>query len=155
MRVQLGAIWMPAPTSPNSAERSSTRTLQALAGQRERGGQAADAAADHDDVGVPLPELIARFLDGLAAVPAALGAAHARASLVAFRLRAVRLSFSASKTGESLKRNRSSAPESESEVPASDLAENGCQDGTTNRSPRPTDQVLSPTVTVPEPSKTV
>ena len=44
---------------------------------------------------------------------------------------------------------------SESVAPACDFAENGCQDGTTNRSPRPTDQDLSPTVTVPEPSKTV
>ncbi|SLH28619.1 Uncharacterised protein [Mycobacteroides abscessus subsp. abscessus] len=56
--------------------------------------------------------------------------------------------------GASVNRKRSSAPESESVVPASDRAENGCQDGTTNRSPRVTDQLRSPTVTVPEPSKT-
>src|SRR5690606_33109211 len=66
----------------------------------------------------------------------------------------VRSRRSASKIGASLNRNRSSAPESESVDPASDRAENGSHDGTTNRSPRVTDHVLSPTVTVPEPSNT-
>ena len=66
----------------------------------------------------------------------------------------VRSRSSASKIGASEKRNRSSAPESESVFPASDRAENGCQDGTTKRSPRVTVHVWSPTVTEPEPSKT-
>jgi hypothetical protein len=56
--------------------------------------------------------------------------------------------------GASLKRNRSRALESESSRLASDRTDKGCQDGTTNKSPRVTDQVTSPTVTLPEPSKT-
>ena len=128
--MQLGAIWMPAPTSPNSAERSSTRTLRPL--------RARANAADRPPMPPPTTMTSGR--------PDFTGGRLPCAS---------RLSFSASKTGESLKRNRSSALRSESVAPASDLAENGCQDGTTNRSPRLTDQVLSPTVTVPEPSKTV
>ena len=65
-----------------------------------------------------------------------------------------RCSWSASKTGVSLNRNRSSAPESESVEPASERTLNGCHDGTTNRSPRVTVHCSEPTVTVPEPSKT-
>src|SRR5690606_12253267 len=66
----------------------------------------------------------------------------------------VRSSRRASKLGESLNRNRSSAPESESVDPASERTESGCQDGTTKRSPRVTDQVVSRSVPVPEVSKT-
>ena len=128
--MQLGAIWMPAPTSPNSAERSSTRTRSPL--------RVSANAADRPPM--PPPTTITS------------GRPDFTGPCLPW---CVRLSFSASKTGASLKRNRSSARRSESVAPASDLAENGCQDGTTNRSPRPTDQVLSPTVTVPEPSKTV
>ena len=53
----------------------------------------------------------------------------------------------ASKMGVSLKRNRSSAPESESVLPASERTENGCHDGTTNRSPRVTVHCWVPTLT--------
>src|SRR5690606_1046849 len=66
----------------------------------------------------------------------------------------VRLRWRASNIGESLNRNRSSAPESESVEPASERTDSGSQEGTTNRSPRVTVQVRSPTVTAPEPSNT-
>jgi hypothetical protein len=52
----------------------------------------------------------------------------------------LRKRFSLAKIGASLNWKRSSAPESESEADASDFAENGTQDGTTNMSPRVTNQ---------------
>ncbi len=52
----------------------------------------------------------------------------------------MRCRFNFSKMGASPNWNRSSAPESESSPSASERIDSGCQDGTTNRSPRPTDQ---------------
>ena len=89
--MQLGASWRPAPTSANSAERSSTRTLTPL--------RVSANAAERPPM--PPPTMMTSGC--------VVGEPHRASSCVL-----ARLSLSASKTGESLKRNRSSAPESES-----------------------------------------